>query len=121
MAQRPVVVGHPLEQALVDQAGEALGEDVAADVEVALEVLEPAGAVVRLAQHERRPPVAEQVHRAGHGAGPLRERGPLHAAGMLPVGLRNGPMFEIRTPLTGMVARLPVPVGATVSPTPSSP
>ena len=54
-ARGAVLVGHALEDALVDEAAEAVGEDVARDAEVALEVVEAAHAHERLAHDEDRP------------------------------------------------------------------
>jgi len=73
-----LLVRDPLEEPLLDQAVEALREDVAADPEVALEVLEALDAEEGVAQDERCPPVAQQVHRTGDRARPRRERGALH-------------------------------------------
>ena len=67
-ARGALLVGHALEDALVDEAAEAVGEHVARDAEVALEVVEAAHAHERLAHDEDRPAVAEHLERRGRSS-----------------------------------------------------
>jgi hypothetical protein len=67
-ARGALLVGHAHEDALVDEAAQAVGEDVARDAEVALEVVEAPHAHERLAHDEDRPAVAEHLEGAGDRA-----------------------------------------------------
>ena len=65
----PVGVGavaHALEQAVLHQRGEARGEDVTTDAEVALKIAVPVHAEERLSQDQERPAVPEHLERALH-------------------------------------------------------
>jgi hypothetical protein len=57
---------------------EALGEDLAGDAEVALEIVEPVDPDVDVADHERRPRLAGDGEAAGDRALHLGEIGSLH-------------------------------------------
>src|SRR4051812_39863648 len=63
-----LLVAVALDQALVDQPLEPLGQDVARDAEIALEVVEPAHPEERVADDEQRPAVAEDLEGAGDRA-----------------------------------------------------
>jgi hypothetical protein len=63
-----LLVAPALEQALLGQALEAIGQDVAGDAEAALEVVEAADAQEGVADDEQRPAVAEDLEGAGDGA-----------------------------------------------------
>ncbi len=65
------------EEAFVDEAVQSLREDVAADAEGALEVVEAPSAQAGLSDEEQVPVVAEDVGASGDRAGPGRGVGPL--------------------------------------------
>src|SRR4051812_45030643 len=67
-ALRALLVAMALEQSLVGQALEAVGQHIAGDAEVALEVVEAAHAEEGVADDEQRPPDAEHLEGAGDGA-----------------------------------------------------
>ena len=67
-ALRALLIEAALEDAVVDESLQAVGEHVAGDAEIALEVLEAADAEERVAQQQDRPAVAEDLERAGDGA-----------------------------------------------------
>ena len=64
-------VAHALEQAMHDELGEALGEHVACDPEVALQLSVAMDAAIRLADDQKTPTVSEQRERL-LGGGSLR-------------------------------------------------
>ncbi|MEY2589354.1 MAG: hypothetical protein QOJ67_1338 [Acidimicrobiaceae bacterium] len=68
--RRVVLVLHLVEQAFVDEAGEPLREDVAADAKRNLEVVEAAGPETGLADEEEVPVIPEHVDAARHRAWP---------------------------------------------------
>ena len=68
----PDVVGAAFEHAVVDQLLEPVGEDVASDAEVAMQVLEATDAAERVTQDQERPAVADDLEGAGDGAGIIR-------------------------------------------------
>src|SRR6476646_8718067 len=78
IARRPLLVARAAQDALGGEPAQALRQDVAPDRQGALDVVETRAAEEDLAQDERRPPVAEEVHRAGDRARPLAERGATH-------------------------------------------
>src|SRR6185436_5509601 len=63
-----LLIALPLEQALVDEALEAVREHVACDAEVALEVVESPDAEEGVAYHEQGPSVPEDFEGACDGA-----------------------------------------------------
>ena len=65
------VVGHPGQHAFFDDAVEPLGQDVPADAERCLKVVEPASAEARLSDDQQVPVVAEHVSGASDGARPV--------------------------------------------------
>src|SRR4051812_40516566 len=68
-ALRALLVGHALEDALVDEAPQPGGQHVAGDPQRALEILEAPHAEERVAQHEQRPALADHLERARDRAG----------------------------------------------------
>ncbi len=68
------IVGHPLarEDAVIDQPREPVGEDVARDPELGLELLEMVQPVERRAQDQERPALAHRLERRGQAAFPQR-------------------------------------------------
>ena len=60
-------VAHALEQAVLDELGESLGEHVACDPEVALQLSEAVHPEVRVAHDQERPAVGQQRERALRG------------------------------------------------------
>jgi hypothetical protein len=63
---------------VLDEMGQARGEDVLRNPEVALEVSEPARAEERIAHDQERPPVPERLERLADAAVHVREAGPSH-------------------------------------------
>ena len=63
-AGRALLVGALLENALVNEAGEAIGEDVAGHAEPVLELVKPAPAVEDVPDDQERPALAEDLERA---------------------------------------------------------
>lgn len=61
-----LAIGDADDDALSDEAGEPAGEHVACDAQVCGEVVEPADAVEQVAQHQHRPPVADDGRGPGH-------------------------------------------------------
>ena len=78
MARRALRVGAALEHPGLDQVPEPLGEHLAGDAEVALEVVEAVDPDVDVADHERRPGLAGDGEAAGDRALHLGEVGSLH-------------------------------------------
>ena len=70
VAQRSFLVWDPGEQAVVNQSVEVGSEDVPADTERFVEVIESAGSEAGLADDQQIPAVAEEVCAARHSAGP---------------------------------------------------
>src|SRR5207248_11195870 len=56
-ARRTILVRHPLQDAVVDQPGQALVEDVPGDAESGLEIVEPGHAEERVPHDEQTPPL----------------------------------------------------------------
>ena len=73
-----LVVGHPLEDAFVDEVGEALVEHVAGDAEAFLEVVETCHAHEGVANDQQAPPLADDLQALADGAVHLPEAGSLH-------------------------------------------
>lgn len=77
-AQRALLVRHLLENPVIHQSGQAIGEQVAGDAEVAVEVLETSDPPERVAQDQQRPTVADDIERrsdrTGLGGGIGRQR-----------------------------------------------
>jgi len=67
-ALRTLLVARAPQDTLVDQALEPRLQDVARDPEVALEVVEAAGAEEGVAQDQQRPALADELERAGDRA-----------------------------------------------------
>jgi hypothetical protein len=65
---RVVLVPPPLEDAVLDEPPEAVGQDVAGRAGVPLELLEPPDPEERLPQHQHGPSFADDLERASHGA-----------------------------------------------------
>src|SRR5258706_3449150 len=76
--RRMLRVLHPIKESLVDEPYETLAEHIAADAERALEVVEAPDSVEGFPQHERRPPVTQDVDRTRDRTGPAGERRALH-------------------------------------------
>jgi hypothetical protein len=64
-----LAVGGALDETRLRQPGEPAGQDVARDPEMPGELVEAPDAVGHVAQHEQRPPVADQGERPGDRAG----------------------------------------------------
>src|SRR5581483_3765851 len=64
----PLAVGDALDDRLVDEAAETVGEHVARDAEAVEELVEAAVAEHEVAHHEQRPAVAHHLERAGDRA-----------------------------------------------------
>ena len=79
VAHRALGIGLLHHQAFLDEARQTLARAPRAARRAALEVLEPPLAGEGLAQDEGRPPVADQVGRAGDGTGPAVETRAPHA------------------------------------------
>lgn len=78
IARRALLVGNPAENAVVDEAGEALGHKVTGRPCVLAELLEAGCAEEGLAQQQQRPSIADHRQGAGDGAPGLADIGPLH-------------------------------------------
>ena len=78
VARRMLVVGHPLEDAFVDEVGEALVEHVAGDAKPFLEVVETRHAHEGVANDQQAPPLADDLQALADGAVHLPEAGSLH-------------------------------------------
>jgi hypothetical protein len=65
---RPLLIALAPEDPLQDEGVQAVGEDVARDAGVSLQLLEPAHAEEALAQDEQRPALADHGERVPHGA-----------------------------------------------------
>jgi hypothetical protein len=78
VARRPLLVGHALEDAVLGQLLQAIGEAMARGAEVGVEVLEAAHAEEGVAQDEERPAVADDRERAGDRAGDVPDVPPAH-------------------------------------------
>src|SRR5581483_375513 len=120
VARRPLGVRDLREEALVDEALEALREHRARDLERLLDVLEAPPAGERLAEDERRPPVADEVRRACDRTRPAMKPRPSHfnegIAPLAPSGkARRGPRLSSEgiAPLapSGKARRGPTPRG----------
>src|SRR6185312_8617581 len=61
-------VGRAVEDAALDEAARPIGKDRLGDVEVHLEVVEPADAVERVAHDQERPALSDDLERAGDRA-----------------------------------------------------
>src|SRR5207244_1117386 len=61
-------VANSLEDALLDQPVQAVGQDVAGDAQALLEVIEAAQAEKRVADDQQRPALADDLERAGDRA-----------------------------------------------------
>jgi len=84
-----VGVGAAFDDAVVEKMVEPLGEDLAGDAEVALEIVEAADPDEEVSEDERCPGLAGDVERAGDGAGHLAEGGSLHPPIVTKVALGN--------------------------------
>ena len=73
MAHGAVLVGAAFEDAGVHEGGEAVREDVASDPEPALEVVEATDPEERLAEHQKRPALADDAEALGDRARHLVE------------------------------------------------
>jgi hypothetical protein len=73
-----VLVRNALEDSVVDEAVQALGEDVTGDAEAGLEVIEACHAEERVPDDEQAPPLPHDVQALGDRAGDVLEAGPLH-------------------------------------------
>ena len=98
-----LLVADPRQHALLDEALEPLGEDVAADPQRPLHVVEAAHPEEGLPEHERRPPVAQQVDAAGDGTRPRGELRPLHedqinSCANEPTRVRVSSLVQLRDP-----------------------
>jgi hypothetical protein len=78
VAIRRLLVAVLLEHAPLDQRREPVGEDVACDAEVALDLLEAAQAHEDVAQDQGGPPLADDVEGAGDRARQVAHAGALH-------------------------------------------
>jgi len=67
-ARRMLLIRAPLEDSGVGEALEPRGQHVGCDRQRRLEVVEPALAEKHVAQNEQRPPIADDVERAGDRA-----------------------------------------------------
>jgi hypothetical protein len=88
VAQRRVLVGAALEDALVDQVVEPGGEHVAGDAEAALPVVEAGDAEEGVAHDQQRPPLPHHLECARDRARHVGEGGPAHVT-RLTVASRN--------------------------------
>jgi hypothetical protein len=79
VARRVRLVADTVEESFGDEPAEALGEDVAADRQRGLDLVEAARAEEQLAEDEGRPPVAEEIDRPRDRARPGSEGGPAHS------------------------------------------
>jgi hypothetical protein len=82
VARRVVLVGPLLHDPVLDQAVEALLEDVPGDPELLLHLFEtvPALESEQIADDEQRPPLAHDFERLGDGAVEVCEALPAHGA-----------------------------------------
>ena len=78
MAQRPLLIRHPSQQAVFHEAAEVRGEDVPPNAERRAEVVEAARPHAGLTDDQEVPTVAEDMRAARHRAGPRRCVGPTH-------------------------------------------
>ncbi len=65
MAERALLVGHPLDDLGVLQSSEAVGEEVPGDAEVLVEALEATDAPEQVSQDQQGPSVADGLKGAG--------------------------------------------------------
>ncbi len=101
-ARRAILVAHALEDAVRDELPQPIGQAVARDAEIALEVLEAADAEERVAQDEQRPAVADDGQRPRHRAGEVSDVTPAHGAN---IG------FQFRTESRESLLSLDMPTG----------
>jgi hypothetical protein len=71
-------VGNSLEDLVIDEMVEALGEDVAGDPEAGLEVIEAGHAEEGVPDDKQAPPLSDDVEALGDRAGHVLKTGPLH-------------------------------------------
>ena len=74
VAGRMILIGDGLQYVVVDQLVQPVGEHVAGDLEVGLEVVEPAYAEEGISQDEKGPAVTDYVDRLGDDAVEVIER-----------------------------------------------
>lgn len=74
-----VLVRLPLKDSMSDEALQAVGQHVAGEAYVCLEVIEPANPPKRFSQDEGCPPFADDLEGSGDGAGHVRKARSAHA------------------------------------------
>ncbi len=75
---RAVLVRHPVEDAVLGELAQPVGETVARGAQVLLEILEAPYAEEGVAQYQQRPAVADHGERAGDRAGHVADVAPAH-------------------------------------------
>src|SRR6266581_5343982 len=79
---RVLAVGVPLQNALVGELPQPGGENAAGHAQAGLEIIEPGSPAERIAQDQRRPPLAHDVEGPGDRAVPVGKAGELHGSSL---------------------------------------
>jgi hypothetical protein len=77
---RAIGVRLPADEALFLQQAESVGEDLTGDSKAVLELIKALHAAAQVAQHEQRPPPADDLQGLRDGAVHVAEADPLHTA-----------------------------------------
>ena len=84
-----ILVRHPGQDAVLDQAVQTLGEDIARDAEACLELIEAADSQERVAHDQQTPPLTDHLEALGHRAVHSLKAGSLHGSSIKISGLHK--------------------------------
>ncbi len=106
VASGVLLILDPTQETLFHETGEPLGEDVAPDPELVLELVEAARAQARLADQQEVPMVAEHGSAPCDGAGPVRGIDALHRPSLGQRGAAWNAEYSMPPPLSYMMERI---------------
>src|SRR5579859_6619082 len=100
-----VLIRHPHEYVVVDEAVQPVGEDVARDPEAGLEVIEAGHAQEGVPNDEQAPPFPDDLEALGHRAVDVLETGSLHAPSLPGCVMERTSLRVARAPAGGPATR----------------